>query len=106
MRLPATLIFDHPSPAAVVVYLLEALARRDGAGAGNLDGELDRLEQRLVALPGDAAERERIGGRLQALLLGLADGARAPESAAVADRMQEATADEVFDFIDRELGSQ
>ena len=106
IQLPATLVFDHPTPVAVAGHLLEALARRDGAGAADLDGELDRLEQRLAALPADAAERARVGGRLQALLLGLADGARPEESAAVADRMQAATADEVFDFIDKELNSQ
>jgi acyl carrier protein len=37
-RLPSTLIFDHPSPAAVARYLAETLAPRDGDGDGDNGG--------------------------------------------------------------------
>jgi acyl transferase domain-containing protein/NADP-dependent 3-hydroxy acid dehydrogenase YdfG/acyl carrier protein len=103
LRLPATLVFDRPSPAAVADHLLGAIGRGDGAAAADPDAELDRLERALAAVPADDAGRERIAGRLQAILLGLAGDARMEASVAVADRMESATAAEVLDFIDREL---
>ncbi|MCM6776658.1 type I polyketide synthase [Nocardia sp. CDC159] len=73
LKLPATLIFDHPSPAAVSECLVTAFA--DDADPGQDDSgdsttvlaELDRLDTMLATLAPDNALRERITLRLNAL---------------------------------------
>ncbi len=104
LRLPATLVFDHPTPAALADHLLGELALGEAAQAP-LDSELDRLERALAAVNGDEAERARIASRLQAILAGFGEVQRPDGAVALAGRMESATADEVFDFIDAELGS-
>jgi acyl carrier protein len=104
LRLHATLVFDHPSPTAVAEHLLAAIGRVGVAVPAALDGELDRLEQTLASLPADGADRVRLEARLQMIMLALGNGRRR-ERVAVAEEMRSASADEVFDFIDRELGS-
>ncbi|MEV7008656.1 type I polyketide synthase [Streptosporangium sp. NPDC051022] len=96
-RLPATVIFDYASPAALADHLRAELCPEDG---DPVTAELDRLEAMVAALPDAEAERTRLAARLRTILarLGPADGA------VVADRLEDATADDVFDFIDRELG--
>ncbi len=103
VRLRATLIFDYPSPKAVADYILNAIGQSDGGSDAVVDTELDRLEQTLTSTPVDESDRVRIAGRLQAILQRLGDGDRQAESTAVAGMMEAATADEIFDFIDREL---
>ncbi len=102
LRLDATLVFDYPRPAQVAGHILEQVASDGAASQALVDGDLDRLQARLSTLGEEDAERTRIASRLQALLEEL----RAPASAdgvAVSERIQSATAEEVLDFIDREL---
>jgi acyl transferase domain-containing protein/NADP-dependent 3-hydroxy acid dehydrogenase YdfG/acyl carrier protein len=103
LSLPATLVFDHPTPIVLSDYLLGELTRGGVAGVAPLDAELDRLERMLVASATDADERERIELRLRAILAGLGSE-RPANGVAVAEQVSAASADEVFDFIDRELG--
>ncbi|MFC4116911.1 type I polyketide synthase [Nonomuraea zeae] len=101
VRLPATAVFDYPTAALLAAYLRERLAP-EASGAPVL-AELDRLEAALDAAEPAEEDRAQIIARLQALAARWSD-AQATQNDDVQDRIRSATADEVFAFIDRELG--
>ncbi|MFE1755818.1 KR domain-containing protein, partial [Streptomyces anandii] len=67
LKLPPTLIFDHPTPAAVAGYLRGEVVPEADGGASVLE-ELDRLESLLAGTSLDNVTRARISMRLQSLL--------------------------------------
>ncbi|NJP64727.1 type I polyketide synthase [Streptomyces spiramenti] len=105
LALPATLLFDHPTAVAVARHLAEEIAPGDEPGGPDpavLAG-LDGLETAVRDAVHDDAVRTALTARLQGLLETLRPPS-APEASAVEDRMG-STDDELFDFIDSELGS-
>jgi NAD(P)-dependent dehydrogenase (short-subunit alcohol dehydrogenase family)/acyl carrier protein len=103
LRLDATLVFDYPRPAQVASHILELLGRNRASPEVLVDADIDKLEARLATLATGVHERRRITSRLQALVDELR-GAPVPEDGvAVAQKIQSASAEEVFNFIDREL---
>jgi NAD(P)-dependent dehydrogenase (short-subunit alcohol dehydrogenase family) len=101
LRLPATTVFDHPSPEALAKHLkirLEPGQRRAGATAL---AEMAKLEQALAAVDAADADHGRLVNRLRALLCGLTvadDPASVPD-----DDLDSATAEDVFDLLDEEF---
>jgi pimaricinolide synthase PimS1 len=108
LRLPPTLAFDYPTPAALAGYLAEQCAP-DGSGSASpeetVDAALAALDEALTAVGAGGGSRERVEMRLRAALAGLsarAPGAGSPEVAA--EELAAMSHDEVFALIDKEIG--
>ncbi|GCD99363.1 polyketide synthase [Embleya hyalina] len=110
LDLPSTLAFDHPTPIALAEHLRDLLAPAPAApDGGRLLDELDRWQLSLADLL-DAGTDPDEGFRADAVarLYGLLGrlGVDAPEdpTSAVIARLGAGTDDDLFDFIDNELG--
>ncbi|MFE9425688.1 beta-ketoacyl reductase, partial [Kitasatospora sp. NPDC006697] len=105
VRLPTTLIFDYPAPAALAGHLHEELRPADTAPAAPGLDELDRLEAAVAELAADSDHRGRLAKRIQSLLWKL-EGDPVPDGGADGGGLGAASDDEMFALIDKELGLQ
>ncbi len=105
LRLPNSLTFDYPTPAAVAAHLADALAPPPPDPAGDLAAELDRLETLLAAAAPATTGDPEIAARLRRLLRSLdAPGGDAGPATDLVTDVAEASHDELFAFIDEQLG--
>ncbi|MEU1150941.1 SDR family NAD(P)-dependent oxidoreductase [Streptomyces sp. NPDC005863] len=111
LKLPAALVFDYPQARALAAHLAERLAP-DGAPAPAGDAtaealrEVARVEHALSAALAQGLDQAAVAARLEALLARFtaAGDATAPDGDDAADQLETATAEQVLDFIDNELG--
>ncbi|HEY4017253.1 MAG TPA: SDR family NAD(P)-dependent oxidoreductase [Pseudonocardiaceae bacterium] len=101
VRLAATVIFDHPTPAALAEHLLAELGALD-AGPSPFAG-LDELAAALPAAAEDARLRFEVSARLRALtsMWSSLTGGDADEF-----DVEDASDDEIFQLVDSQLGGQ
>ncbi len=111
IRLPATLLFDYPTPAELVDHLQARIAPEPSFGPEALLGELERLEKGFGELVITEEVHEQIAGRLEVLrakwqaLRDTAPAAGRDGSPADEDfDFESASDEEVFDLLDNELG--
>ncbi|WP_329213236.1 SDR family NAD(P)-dependent oxidoreductase [Streptomyces sp. NBC_00683] len=97
LRLPATLVFDHPNPIALARHLRGELLPDPVAPSVRALEELGRLEEVLAAVDADDAGRATVGSRLRELLARWNDGRQRTEDAV---SLETATAEELFQILD------
>jgi len=99
LQLPSTVLFDYPNPAVLAGILRDELAPREPVATIPLASELDRLEDSLATL--EPWVRAQLSTRLQDIVIKLASDEAAADAA---ELLETASDDEIFDFIDNELG--
>ncbi|MEU3459728.1 type I polyketide synthase [Streptomyces sp. NPDC006733] len=106
VRLPATLVFDYPTPLELADHLLQALAPADDDPAHALLASLEQLEPLLNTDGLDKLTRSKVTVRLQALMSRWHDAAApAPAAEDEATTVDEASDDELFALLDGEIGA-
>jgi NADP-dependent 3-hydroxy acid dehydrogenase YdfG/acyl carrier protein len=109
LTLPATVIYDHPSPAALAASLRSALAADGEAAAPPILAELGRLESALREMPANSEISGDITRALRGILSNWMETQHVSESAQSSEEtgiaFDSATPDQVFDFLDKELGT-
>ncbi|MFE4368286.1 SDR family NAD(P)-dependent oxidoreductase, partial [Streptomyces sp. NPDC056835] len=104
LRLPATLLFDYPTPAAVVDHLHSQLVTEEVTGAGSVLAVLDQLEKAITEMTVDAQEFKHVAGRIEVLRSKWAALRQESANGSGEFNLEAASDDDVFALLDDELG--
>ncbi|MGC4897670.1 phosphopantetheine-binding protein, partial [Micromonospora sp. DT31] len=103
ITLPATLVFDYPTPAAMAEFLDDRMRPAPTDGAAALLAELDRFEQTIADATLHDELRAQVAKRLQTLAGSWASAG--PDGEATDLDLDLASDDEIFELLDDELGA-
>jgi polyketide synthase 12 len=99
LKLPATLVFNYPTPVGLAAHLHDQVA---AAGGGSLDEGVRQLREVLLARKLDSGERAQVASRLRAVAAELEGGERLDGKGDVVERIEAATATELFELYESE----
>ena len=112
LPIPASLVFDHPTPRAVAGFLLSKLVVADSTARGSVQDELARFEAALWATSADGPDRAEIQSRLEKIVSRLrtpSTSTTSPASSAngaTDDDIHSVPVDQLLSIIDEQLSDR
>ncbi|WP_187370196.1 beta-ketoacyl reductase, partial [Streptomyces boluensis] len=103
LKLPTTLVFDHPNPTALATYLRQQISVEEASAADPVLAELGRLEAAVRDASADAEAYDLITTRLRDLLDVAETASGARQAAEGADAADDDLDDDLDDASDEEL---
>ncbi|MER5861690.1 type I polyketide synthase, partial [Streptomyces sp900105245] len=102
LRLPSTLVFDHPSPAALAAHLHRQIKVETASPADSVVGELGRLRAAVQSAAADPSAYESVAGQLRELLdvAERASGRTPADELPAAGDLDDASDEELFALLD------
>ncbi|MGW3014401.1 acyl carrier protein, partial [Streptomyces sp. NPDC001219] len=102
LRLPTTLVFDHPNPTALATHLLRQIKVETVSPADSVIEELGRLRAAVQSAAADPSAYESVAGQLRELLdvAEQASGRTRADEVPPADDLDDASDEELFALLD------
>jgi acyl carrier protein len=104
MKLPATLVFDYPTPDVLADHVRTVMSPGEGSGSPSIITEVEQLQSALSAVTSDFDRHDDVTRLLRGMLSNWIGAHSAEKPADTEIEFQSATPDEVFSFLDQELG--